>query len=51
MKLLNLTVRNIKGELATGCYSHTKNKVKFYVVVWNNTQFFGTDLETIFNTL
>jgi hypothetical protein len=51
MRLLNLTVRNIKGEFATGGYSHTKNKVKYYVVVWNKKLHFGTDLEEIFNTL
>lgn len=51
MEKLNFEVKNIKGQWATGAYSHTENKVKYYVVAWNNNQFFGTDLETIFNSL
>jgi hypothetical protein len=47
----NFTAKMIKGQIATGAYSHQKNNVKFYVVVWNNKQYFGTDLETLFNNL
>jgi hypothetical protein len=52
MKLLkNLDAKIINGECATGCNSHTKNKIKYYVVAYKNKLHYGTDLETIFNTL
>lgn len=52
MKLLkNLDARVINGECATGGYSHTKNKIKYYVVAYKNQLYYGTDLESIFNSL
>jgi len=45
------TAKMIKGEPAVGAYSHTKNKVKYFVVSYKLQLYYGTDLETIFNSL
>lgn len=47
----NFKAKMIKGQIATGAYSHQKNNVKFYVVVWDDKQYFGTDLDELFNQL
>jgi len=52
MKTLNtLNSKIIKGELATGCYSHQKIGVKYYVVAHKEQLYYGTSINDIFKTI
>ncbi len=48
---MNMTVKIIKGETAIGCYSHQKNNVKYYVVVYKNEKHYGECMDSIFNSI
>ena len=49
--LKTLDAKVIKGELATGCYSHQKNNIKYFVVAYKGQLYYGISTQEIFKTI